>query len=612
MEIKTMFNPQARGGCTIFTRAFMPAFMPALITVVWCAMVLLVNPVGDFPLNDDWAYGWSVKTLLATGEYQLSDWTATNLLPQVMWGALFCLPFGFSFTALRLSTLGLGLLGVLLTYGLLRQVGATTGLALLGALVVALNPIYFGSANSFNSDVPSMAIAMLSLYFIVLGLKPHAKYFTGIGIGIALLAILNRQSSIVVLLALGCVIWVKQGGKIQAVVPASIPALLGLLLQVDYSHWLSATGKTPILYGFQITNLLATFSQGLPQVIATYGTNAVIMAVYLGCFLLPFLVIGGGGRFTEMSASGKRLGWAMGWVVVAIATIQVRHGQQLPLVGNILEPFGLGPHSFEGYGVILSGRTQAIIDKSWQILTVLGAVGGAWLLFYLVLALLEIMQTQKVIVPTQASVPAHRSSRSRRDYLVLTIASALIYFGLIGGLDQQYWFDRYLIFFLPMLLLLVALLRPQGVRTPLPRPIVVFAVTLLLIYGGFTISATHDYLAWNRVRWQALNTLMTTAQIPPAQIDGGFEFNGWYFGNRLSQCNPQYQRPAAAAIAGWESFDCLWGKEPDRYRYTLGFQERPGYTIAQRYSFRRWLPWRIQSIYVLQKWMNNQPLVIGR
>jgi hypothetical protein len=52
-------------------------------------MVILVNPIGDFPLNDDWAYGWTVKTLLETGVFQLSDWTATNILPQALWELYF-------------------------------------------------------------------------------------------------------------------------------------------------------------------------------------------------------------------------------------------------------------------------------------------------------------------------------------------------------------------------------------------------------------------------------------------------------------------------------------------------------------------------------------------
>ena len=51
---------------------------------------------------------------------------------------------------------------------------------------------------------------------------------------------------------------------------------------------------------------------------------------------------------------------------------------------------------------------------------------------------------------------------------------------------------------------------------------------MVLPSGILTIGATHDYLSWNRVRWQALHNLMQEPQISPNDIDGGFEFNGWY------------------------------------------------------------------------------------
>jgi len=87
----------------------------AALGVLWVVMALLAKPVGDFPINDDWVYGLSVKALLETGRFSLPSPASTNLLPQAYWGALFCLPFGFSFTALRISTLVLGLIGVVAT-----------------------------------------------------------------------------------------------------------------------------------------------------------------------------------------------------------------------------------------------------------------------------------------------------------------------------------------------------------------------------------------------------------------------------------------------------------------------------------------------------------------
>jgi hypothetical protein len=122
-----------------------------VLVCVWGVLSAAAGPVGDFPLNDDWAYGWTAKSVLESGRFVPSDWAATNLLPQALWGGLFGVPFGFSFTALRVSTLVLGLLGVLLSYGLLREVEASPPLAMLGALVIAVNPLYFSLQSTFCS-----------------------------------------------------------------------------------------------------------------------------------------------------------------------------------------------------------------------------------------------------------------------------------------------------------------------------------------------------------------------------------------------------------------------------------------------------------------------------
>src|SRR5215217_5512086 len=124
-----------------------------LLALIWILAVLAVNPVGNFPLNDDWAYGYTVRSLVEEGTFRLSGWTATNLIAQAMWGTLFCLPFGFSFDALRVSTLVLSLGGILATYGLLRESRAPALLAMLGALVLAFNPIYFALSFTFMTDV---------------------------------------------------------------------------------------------------------------------------------------------------------------------------------------------------------------------------------------------------------------------------------------------------------------------------------------------------------------------------------------------------------------------------------------------------------------------------
>ena len=73
------------------------------ILAIWFIGAMVINPVGEFPLIDDWAYSRDVHGLLDTGGYRTLGWGPESLVTHVLLGALFCLPTGFSFTALRLS-----------------------------------------------------------------------------------------------------------------------------------------------------------------------------------------------------------------------------------------------------------------------------------------------------------------------------------------------------------------------------------------------------------------------------------------------------------------------------------------------------------------------------
>src|SRR5437016_4135088 len=84
----------------------------AWIVFLWTIPILLLRPFQNTPFVDDWVYGWAVENLLRTGQLRILD-NSTSVNPvQIPWGAIFCLPAGFSFTALRLSTWVLSALGL--------------------------------------------------------------------------------------------------------------------------------------------------------------------------------------------------------------------------------------------------------------------------------------------------------------------------------------------------------------------------------------------------------------------------------------------------------------------------------------------------------------------
>lgn len=106
----------------------------------------------------------------------------------------------------------------------------------------------------------------------------------------------------------------------------------------------------------------------------------------------------------------------------------------------------------------------------------------------------------------------------------------------------------------------------------------------MLVYAVFSVAATHDYLAWNKTRWIATNDLMQKDKISPRQIDGGYEFNGWYL------YDPKYHHDPKKS---W------WWVVDDEYVIASG--PVSGYEELRRYAFQRWLLQRPSAVIVLKK-----------
>src|SRR5688572_19157098 len=77
---------------------------PGALALAMSALVALVPPHGEFPVDDDWVYAGVVQSLVEQGRLEIPVWAATSLVLQAYWGGLFAHLFGFSHTTLRVST----------------------------------------------------------------------------------------------------------------------------------------------------------------------------------------------------------------------------------------------------------------------------------------------------------------------------------------------------------------------------------------------------------------------------------------------------------------------------------------------------------------------------
>src|SRR5919197_2237820 len=151
---------------------WMPRLDSALVALAlaMAALLAVVPPLGEFPINDDWLYARTVQGLIERGQLEVPAWGASSLVLQAYWGGLFARLFGFSHGALRASTVVLGAAGVLGCYALLRELlGARR--ALLGALLLLVNPLYVTLSYSFMTDVPFLSLTLWALFCYVRALR---------------------------------------------------------------------------------------------------------------------------------------------------------------------------------------------------------------------------------------------------------------------------------------------------------------------------------------------------------------------------------------------------------------------------------------------------------
>jgi len=75
------------------------------LALPFIALMLLVSPRGDFPLNDDWVYAKMVQALAERGHFGLSPFSNAYALTQTLYAATLVNLFGFGVTLLRLTTI---------------------------------------------------------------------------------------------------------------------------------------------------------------------------------------------------------------------------------------------------------------------------------------------------------------------------------------------------------------------------------------------------------------------------------------------------------------------------------------------------------------------------
>ena len=530
------------------------------VAIVALLLAFAVDPRGNFPLNDDWAYAHSVQWLLGEHRIRLSDWIAMNLLPQTLAGGVFTAVAGFSFDALRLLTQVVSVAVAAMTARWFLAVGLAPRDAVLATLTVLAVPCWLPLADSYMTDLYGMFFAIPAATLFIRALRVPSPSSIAGGTLLAVAGVLQRQVVLVVPVAF-MVAWLATLGRRR---PAHfwwgvLPALAAFGAALLYWLYLTRGPGVPAaqkwLQGRVVAAIVKTMENEGGWYRGWVVANALSIVAYLGLFAAPFVLWRGW-------PANVRVRWGIGILAaLVLATIAITGFWPPWRAEQVIDAAGIGP--FVLYDA--QPRGLAPLDRGtgwlWHFAGALAAFGIASL-------------CRTGLAATRAIAADIAAGEGQRVFLAALIAAYLAPFILTD------YFDRYLLFVLPFVLALAALAEP-GDAGRIARMAGLLALCAELVLG---VMATHDYFAWNRARWDAIHAAETLGATP-ANLDGGFEYNGFYrFG--LPPRTPRADR-------SW------WWVDDDRFVVTFGPVR--GYSERGRFPVERWLPRTPPVVLLLER-----------
>ncbi len=529
---------------------------PLLLTATWLLLVLLVNPMGNFPLNDDWQYAYPVKQWIETGQLSMQGRFAPNIIGQVVWGYLSCLPFGvFDFSYLRIGVLIIGGATILLFYHWLKEQGISDKSNFLISLSLLCSPLFFNLSFSFMTDVPFLFLVLLSLKYFFSYTEKESLISLGIAIAASLGAYLIRQPGLLLLPAYALFVFFQKQYKRNRWLT------IGLLFILSVSAYGGLEkGIKPALgiaeHYIPVSHLyFSTLFEQPATVLFTWFARFLKTFIYLGIFALPLLPFLVGQMRKSRLFKWPYLGSLLFGNLLLLGLLYAV-GKTFPFGGNIWFNWGLGPELLKDVYTLGLPNTPKTSPILCYVIQYMGQMS---------ISLISLL-----IIKCWNDL-----SSAKKDLYLGLILFNLLYLAVISIFS---YFDRYILLCITSLFFLLT----PWFNVP-PSPKLGLYLLPFLCMGYFSIFGTKDYLNWNRARLEAFQWLQEEG-ITITQIDAGYEYNGWY----------NYHEDAVQ-----EEGQSFWWVTSDEYLITFGPVEK--YSSIQSFPYYRYLWWKKDKLFVLQK-----------
>lgn len=516
-----------------------------ILTIIYVVMLIIVNPIGNFPLNDDWFYGHALLSLLSGTRPNIA--IQMTLIAQLYWGWLFCLFSGFSFTALRISTLVIGLAGVLILYFISYNLSGSKRFSFLVALLLLVNPLYFSLANTFMTDVPFISFALFSLYFFIKYIDTRKRFFIILAILFTVIATLIRQFGIITALSYAIIFSLRARQTIKQRLIHFIPFLIVFFILKIVTVWLTHIGISSNAYGGDATifNFFNDPNYWTSEILKRLGN----ILFYFGLLFFPVLL------FIGVNLKSLKSNYISIVFLLCVATALIIFYREFPN-GNCLRFGYVGTKSicFNQRYTNTDSLDSNPFSNNITVLTYMIGTSGAILLLINLRAI--IIKIGNKLIKTMSIT----DDIGKYSFIALcTLGFAASLFIILRQ------FDRYLIPLFPFLCLTI--ISEPLTKRKVSLPVYLFMILFVLIIGLFSSLSTHDYLAWNRARWQAVDYLTKDQTVSMHNIDAGYEVNGWFLGFDGRKIN--FHLPEFGIMDGNDYKLSYWGEEADYDYRTL-------------------------------------------
>lgn len=527
-------------------------FLYLLLIFIICEII--VNPIGEFPLNDDWAYSKSVSFALK-GYFTIGDFGAMTLFTHLLWGTIFAKIFGFSFTILRISTLVSSLIGLFFLNKLVVKISKNQWLGFFSCLVLLLNPLYFSLANTYMTDVNFTTLLILGCYsafsFFETKKKKYVFYFLLASVGLVLI----RQFGIIlpVCFFLAC-ITLKENKKKYLIISFSLIVITIGILKF-YEDLIRASISPGAAYTFSGSIDLLSYAFW-ENFFINIGVRYKVILVHILLYSFPLAII----YLISIVRSINKIYAISIAIVCSFGSYFLLQGNIFPF-HNMFTNMCIGPETFhEPNGHTRSADFAIICD----------IIKYAFCSFtFIILTLFLSLKIKK---------GKNEFKVSPQVLFLLMLLGMYIFMILITQKDV--YFDRY---HLPIIALIVILF---SFINRIFKAQYGFSILILCCFFYVSVFGTKDYLALNRVRWEAYYFIKEAAKVDAEKINGGFEINCWNDGKGN----------------WWADYGNL-----QNYDYLIQFNRENGFQLVREYEFQRYFPYKKDTLR-LQERIDKQAL----